>query len=122
MANAGRSIAPGAIPRGCYASYRGNLAGPPRKVEQNNRTFAAGRMGVNMAAPDVPSEEREKLTEWVNIIVPDCPRRPAEERGGCGHGRLGAGVAGTGGSPRRSRVAADTAGRNRGGALGPAGR
>ena len=61
MANAARSTAPGAIPRGCYASYRGNLAGPPRKVEQNNRTFAAARMGVNMAAPDVASEEREKL-------------------------------------------------------------
>ncbi len=69
MANAARSTAPGAIPRGCYASYRGNLAGPPRKVEQNNRTFAAARMGVNMAAPDVASEEREKLTEWVNIIA-----------------------------------------------------
>ena len=69
MANAGRSTAPGAIPRGCYASYRGNLAGPPRKVEQNTRTFAAARMGVNMAAPDVATEEREKLTEWVNIIA-----------------------------------------------------
>ncbi len=69
MTNAARSTAPGAIPRGCYASYRGNLAGPPRTVEQNNRAFAAARMGVNMAAPDVPHEEREKLTEWVNIIA-----------------------------------------------------
>ena len=27
------------------------------------------RMGVSMAAPDLPTEARERLTEWVNVIV-----------------------------------------------------
>ena len=60
---------PGAIPRACDATYRGNLADKPRLVEKNERKFAAGRIGVNMAAPDVSPEERDQLTEWVDVIA-----------------------------------------------------
>ena len=70
MSNAtGGQAAPGAIPRGCYTCYRGNLAADPRLVEQENTSFAAARIAINMAAPDVPAEERDKLTEWVNVIA-----------------------------------------------------
>ena len=70
MSNAtGGRRAPGAIPGGCCTCYRGNLASDPRHVEQENTSFAAARMAVNMAAPDVPAEERDKLTEWVNVIA-----------------------------------------------------
>ena len=31
--------------------------------------FAAGCIGVNMAAPDVPPEDRDSLTEWVEVIA-----------------------------------------------------
>ncbi len=55
--------APGAIPRGCYTTYRGNLAADPREINQENATYAAARIAVNMTAPDVPTEEREKLTD-----------------------------------------------------------
>ena len=63
MSNAQSGRAPGAIPRECYASYRGNLAAKPRKIDQGQRAFVAARIGVNMATPDVPAEEKEKLTE-----------------------------------------------------------
>ena len=36
---------------------------------QNGTPFAATRIAVNMTAPSVPTEEREKLTEWVNVIA-----------------------------------------------------
>ncbi len=63
-----RTSTPGAVPRGCYAVYRGNLGGDPKSIERD-RPFASARMGVNMAAPDVGAEERDQLTEWVNIIA-----------------------------------------------------
>ena len=59
---------PGAVPRGCYTCYRGNLAVGSRPVEQENTSFATARIGVNMAAPDVLAKERDKLTAWVNVI------------------------------------------------------
>ena len=70
MSNATSGRAAGAIPRGCYTTYRGNLAADPRQVSpQNGTPFAATRIAVNMTAPSVPTEEREKLTEWVNVIA-----------------------------------------------------
>ena len=63
-----RTSTPGAVPRGCYAVYRGNLGGDPKSIDRD-RPFASARMGVNMAAPDVGAEERDQLTEWVNIIA-----------------------------------------------------
>ena len=47
-----------AAPRVVPSTCRGNLAAQPRKIEQGNRAFVAGRMGVNMASPDVAAEER----------------------------------------------------------------
>ena len=48
----------GAIPRGCDATYRGWLADTPKKFTANGREFARARIGVNMAAPDVPRVSR----------------------------------------------------------------
>ena len=64
---------PGAIPRGCVSCYRGHLGAAPREVsregQDKSRTFVSARMGVNMAAPDVPTELRDRLTEWVNVVA-----------------------------------------------------
>ena len=54
-----RTSTPGAVPRGCYAVYRGNLGGDPKSIDRD-RPFASARMGVNMAAPDVGAEERDQ--------------------------------------------------------------
>ena len=59
----------GAIPRACDCTYRGNLADKPRVVQTENSKFVAGRIGVNMAAPDVSPEERDSLTEWVDVMA-----------------------------------------------------
>ncbi len=64
-----KTPAPGAIPRGCDATYRGNMTRKAKLVEQGDQKFATARIGVNMAAPTVPPEEREKLTEWVDVIA-----------------------------------------------------
>ena len=60
---------PGSIPRGCDCTYRGNLAAKPKLIEKDGRKFATARIGVNMAAPSVPREEQDELTEWVNVIA-----------------------------------------------------
>ena len=56
--------APGAVPRGCCACYRGHSAAVPRLVE-----WETGRIGVNMAAPDIPTEMLDSLTEWVTVML-----------------------------------------------------
>lgn len=63
-----KSNTPGAVPRGLYAVYRGNLGGDPKTINRE-RPFVSARMGVNMAGPDVSTEERDGLTEWVNVIA-----------------------------------------------------
>ncbi len=60
---------PGSIPRACDCTYRGNLAAKPRLIEKDGRKFVSGRIGVNMAAPNVSPEEREQLTEWVDVMA-----------------------------------------------------
>ena len=62
---------PGAVPRGCYTCYRGNLAADPQQKTSgdNNRSFVTGRIGVNIAAPEVPTEMRSTLTEWVTVMA-----------------------------------------------------
>ena len=62
------STRPGAVPRGCYACLRGNLAADAR-TGGKERTFATARIGVNMAAPDVAAEMRDAMTEWVNVMA-----------------------------------------------------
>lgn len=60
---------PGSIPRACDCTYRGNLTAKPKLVDKDGRKFATARIGVNMAAPNVPREEQDDLTEWVNVIA-----------------------------------------------------
>ena len=76
---------PGAIPRGCDATYRGNLADEPTSVTgDDGKEMTRGRIGVNMSPNDVPAEHREELTEWVNVKVfePGQRRRLARCRKG----------------------------------------
>ena len=60
---------PGPVMRACECTYRGNLAAKPQLIEKDGRKFASARMGVNMAAPNVPREEQDELTEWVDVIT-----------------------------------------------------
>ena len=60
---------PGSIPRACDCTYRGNLAAKPRLIEKDGRRFVSARIGVNMAAPNVPREEQDELTEWVDVMA-----------------------------------------------------
>ena len=61
---------PGSIPRACDCTYRGNLAAKPKLVEKDNgRKFVTATIGVNMAAPTVPREEQDELTEWVDVMA-----------------------------------------------------
>ena len=61
---------PGSIPAGLDGTYRGYLSGEKPKLiqQENGREFVTCRIGVNMAASNVPVEDRKDLTEWVNII------------------------------------------------------
>ena len=61
---------PGSIPRACDCTYRGNLAAKPKVVTtENGRKFVSATIGVNMAAPNVPREEQDQLTEWVDVMA-----------------------------------------------------
>ena len=60
---------PGAIPRACDCTYRGNLAAKPKLIDNDGRKFVSARIGVNMAAPNVPREEQDELTEWVDVMA-----------------------------------------------------
>lgn len=60
---------PGSAPRACECTYRGNLAAKPQLIDKDGRKFVSARMGVNMAAPNVPREEQDELTEWVNMLA-----------------------------------------------------
>ena len=64
---------PGSVPRGCDATYRGYLTkDPPQRVAlrgAQGRYMVKARMGVNMAAPGVPAEQRSALTEWVDVLA-----------------------------------------------------
>ena len=61
---------PGSIPRACDCTYRGNLAAKPKLIEKDEgRKFVSARIGVNMAAPNVPREEQDELTEWVDVMA-----------------------------------------------------
>ena len=60
---------PGSIPRACDCTYRGNLAANPQVIDKDGRKFVSARIGVNMAAPNVPREEQDELTEWVDVMA-----------------------------------------------------
>ena len=56
-------------PRACECTYRGNLGAKPQLIDKGERKFVSAHMGVNMAAPNVPREEQDELTEWVDVIA-----------------------------------------------------
>ena len=59
---------PGLFLRACDATYRGYLAGKPKRMErEHGGEVVRARMGVNMAGPGVPEEEHRSLTEWVDV-------------------------------------------------------
>ncbi|MCY4638025.1 MAG: single-stranded DNA-binding protein [Acidobacteria bacterium] len=60
---------PGSIPRACDCTYRGHLAAKPQVIDKDGRKFVSARMGVNIAAPNVPREEQDELTEWVDVMA-----------------------------------------------------
>ena len=60
---------PAPAPRACECTYRSNLGAKPQLIEKNDRKFVSAQMGVNMAAPNVPREEQDELTEWVDVIA-----------------------------------------------------
>ena len=56
--------------RGCDATYRGYLAATPKRRERElGGDMLSARIGVPMAAADVAAEERDEMTEWVNVLV-----------------------------------------------------
>lgn len=60
---------PNPVLRACECAYRGNLVAKPQLIEKDDRKFVSARMGVNMAAPNVPREEQDELTEWLDVIT-----------------------------------------------------
>lgn len=63
---------PGSMPRACDATYRGYLTSEaPKRIQlEDGRELVKARMGVNMAASNVASEEdRNQCVEWVNVIA-----------------------------------------------------
>jgi len=60
---------PGSIPRACDCTYRGHLAAKPQVIDKDGRKFVSARMGVNIAAPNVPREEQDELSEWVDVAA-----------------------------------------------------
>ena len=63
---------PGSMPRACDATYRGYLTSeaPKRIALEDGREMVKARMGANMAASTVSSEEdRNECVEWLNVIA-----------------------------------------------------
>ena len=64
---------PGSVPRGLDATVRGWLTkkdGPPKRMAlQGGGEMVKARMGVNMAAPQVPADKREGMTNWLDVVA-----------------------------------------------------
>ena len=60
-----------AYPRGLHAVYRGRIVRPPRSFQRTGKAamVTSRRIAVKMAAPSAPREDRDALTEWVNVIA-----------------------------------------------------
>ena len=60
----------GSIPRNCDSTVRGNIGTlPSRQKTKAGGEMVRTRLAVNMAASSVPPEEREKFTEWYQVIA-----------------------------------------------------
>ena len=63
---------PHAYPRGLHGCYRGRLVRDPRLIDRDGKPpMATARIAVQMAAGKKSREERDALTEWVNLIAFD---------------------------------------------------
>ena len=63
---------PHAYPKGLHGCYRGRLVRNPRLIERAERApMATARIAVRMAAPNTPREDRDALTEFVNVLAFD---------------------------------------------------
>ena len=61
-----------AYPRGLHGCYRGRLVRDPRVIDRAGKSpMATGRIAVPMAAGNKSKEDRDALTEWVNVIAFD---------------------------------------------------
>ena len=64
---------PGSVPRGLDATLRGWLTkkdGRPKRLAlQGGSEMVKARMGVNMAAPQVPADKREGMTNWFDVVA-----------------------------------------------------
>ena len=66
-----RNVAPAnAYPKGLHAVYRGRIVRAPKSFERAGKApMVTSRIAVKMAAPSAPMEDRDALTEWVNVIA-----------------------------------------------------
>ena len=63
---------PHAYPKGLHGCYRGRLVRNPRLIERAEKSpMATARIAVHMAAPNTKREDRDALTEFVNVIAFD---------------------------------------------------
>ena len=63
---------PHAYPKGLHGCYRGRLAREPRLISRDDKApMATARIAVPMAGANKTKEERDALTEWVNVIAFD---------------------------------------------------
>ena len=63
---------PHAYPRGLHGCYRGRLVRTPKLIEREDKPpMATGRIAVHLASPNASREDRDALTEFVNVIAFD---------------------------------------------------
>ena len=59
-----------AYPRGLHAVYRGRIVRPPKTIDRSGKPpMVTSRIAVNMASASSAREDRDALTEWVNVIA-----------------------------------------------------
>ena len=61
---------PGGKPRNCETVYRGRVAVEPKSIERGERPpLVRTRISVNMYGPRTRDEDRDRLTEWVDVLA-----------------------------------------------------
>ena len=61
---------PGGKPRNCESVYRGRVAVEPKSIARAERPpLVRTRIGVNMHAPKTAEADRDRLTEWVDVLA-----------------------------------------------------
>lgn len=63
---------PHAYPKGLHGCYRCRLVRDPKLIERSEKTpMVAARIAVHLASPNSSREDRDALTEFVNVIAFD---------------------------------------------------